>query len=82
MDNHFHLVLRVPQMTPVSDAELLRRYHVLYPKPTRYQSARLDVIAAQLATNGPDAVEWRKRQLRPNNLPMTRLYAELRGHYQ
>jgi len=64
MDNHFHVVLRVPQMTPVSDAELLRRYHVLYPKPTRYQTARLEVISAQLATNGPDAVEWRKRQLR------------------
>jgi putative transposase len=64
MDNHFHVVLRVPLLTPVSDTELLRRYHVLYPKPTQYQSARLDVIAAQLATNGPDALEWRKRQLR------------------
>lgn len=64
MANHFHIVLRVPQTSPVSDAELLRRYHVLYPRPTRYQTGRLEVIAAQLATNGPDAVAWRKRQLR------------------
>jgi len=64
MVNHFHVVLRVLQTTPVSDTELLRRYRVLYPKPTRYQAARLNVIAAQLATNGADAVEWRKRQLR------------------
>jgi putative transposase len=64
MNNHFHVVLRVPQTTTVSDAELLRRYNVLYPRPTRYQSGRLNVIAVQLATNEPDAVEWRTRQLR------------------
>jgi putative transposase len=64
LENHFHVVLRVPQTTPVSDAELLRRYQVLYPKPTRYQTACLKVIAAQLETNGPKAVEWRTRQLR------------------
>lgn len=62
LDNHFHLLVRVPVKTPLSDAELLRRYRVLYPKPTRYQTARLEVIEKQLAPNGPEAVLWRQKQ--------------------
>src|SRR5882762_5519378 len=62
LSNHLHVVLRVPQKTAIPDAELLRRYHVLYPKPTRYQTARLEVIQAQLLTNGPEAIAWRHRQ--------------------
>ncbi len=61
--NHFHVLVKVPQRTPLDDTELLRRYRTLYPQPTRYQAARLEVIQAQLATNGPEAVAWRKRQL-------------------
>ncbi len=63
MSNHFHVLLHVPRKTPVSDTELLRRYKILYPKPTRYQSARLAVIETELAHNGPEAVAWRQRQL-------------------
>ena len=63
MSNHFHLLVRVPQKTFVPDAELLRRYAVLYPMQTRYQMARLEVIRQQLAADGPKAVAWRKRQL-------------------
>jgi hypothetical protein len=63
MSNHFHVLLRVPRQVPVSDAELLRRYKVLYPKPTKYQAARLEVIEAELACNGPEAIAWRRRQL-------------------
>jgi putative transposase len=63
LSNHFHVFLRVPQASPLSDAELLRRYRALYPHPTRYQAARLGVIESQLAKNGPEAVAWRKRQL-------------------
>jgi putative transposase len=63
MSNHFHVLVVVPQRAPVDDAELLRRYRVLYPQPTKYQAARLEVIEAQLATNGPLAVAWRRRQL-------------------
>jgi len=48
---------------PPTDTELLRRYAVLYPKPTQYQTARLEVIKAQLKTNGPEAEAWRKQQL-------------------
>lgn len=64
MDNHFHVVVRVPQAGPIPDTELVRRFQVLYPKPTRYQAMRLDVIIAQLGSNGVAAQEWRKRQLR------------------
>jgi len=63
LSNHFHVLLHVPQRTELSDAELLRRYQVLYPKPTRYQLVRLEVVRAQLRTNGPEAVVWRRRQL-------------------
>ena len=61
--NHFHVLVKVPRQTVVPDDELLRRYQLLYPKPTRYQTARLSVIQSQLATNGPEAVVWRRRQL-------------------
>ena len=63
MSNHFHVLVRVPQWSRPSDAELLRRYEVLYPKPTRYQVARLEAIRGQLKTDGPEAVAWRNRQL-------------------
>ena len=63
MANHFHVLLHVPRQTPVPDAELLRRYKILYPKPTRYQSARLAVIETELFRNGPEADAWRQRQL-------------------
>jgi putative transposase len=63
LSNHFHVLALVPEAAPVSDEELLRRYSVLYPKPTKYQTARLEVIRAQLATDGPLAVTWRKKQL-------------------
>ena len=63
LSNHFHVLVRVPQFTTIDDAELLRRYRVLYPRPTRYRQARLQVIEAQLKTGGPDAVVWRKQQL-------------------
>lgn len=63
MSNHFHVLVRVPRQEPVSDEELLRRFNVLYPKPTAYQSARLEVVRAELASNGPNAQAWRQRQL-------------------
>lgn len=63
MSNHFHVLLHVPKSAPIADAELLRRYKVLYPKPTKYQSAQLSVVEAELTANGPVANEWRRRQL-------------------
>jgi REP element-mobilizing transposase RayT len=62
LSNHFHVLVGVPQKFEIPDTELLRRYHMLYPKPTKYQTARLEVIRSQLASNGPEAVVWRRRQ--------------------
>ena len=64
LSNHFHVLLRVPHLTEIpTDEELLRRYAVLYPKPTQYQMARLEVIKSQLKSNGPAAQTWRLQQL-------------------
>jgi len=37
MGNHFHVLVRISELGEVSDAELLRRYRILYPKPTGSQ---------------------------------------------
>jgi REP element-mobilizing transposase RayT len=63
MENHFHMLVRVPKKAPISDEEHLRRYRLLYPKPTRFQTVSLAVIEAQLKAGGPDADAWRKQQL-------------------
>ena len=63
LSNHFHILVRVPQKTTPSDTELLRRYRLLHPKPTKYQQARIEVIEAQLVAGGPEGEAWRRRQL-------------------
>ncbi len=50
LSNHFHVLVRVPQKVAPPDAELLRRYKLLHPKPTKYQAERLSVIEEQLAS--------------------------------
>jgi len=52
MGNHFHVLVRVPQQGKVSDRELLRRWRVLYPKPTKYEAASFKVMEGTLAANG------------------------------
>ena len=52
MDNHFHLLVRVPLADSVPDQELIRRYRILYPKPTLYQSAAIEVMVKELKNNG------------------------------
>ena len=61
--NHFHLVLRVPQLQPVSDAELLRRYERLHPPSTAWCTLRLAVVKRDLEENGEKAAQFRARQL-------------------
>jgi REP element-mobilizing transposase RayT len=63
MGNHFHVLVRVPLKTVVTDAELLRRFQVLYPKPTRFQTKRIEVVSAQFKEGGALADAWRKQQL-------------------
>ena len=64
LSNHFHVLVRVPQKHVPNDDELLRRYERMYPNPTRYQTARLEVIKQQLQAGGPEAEFWRERQLK------------------
>jgi REP element-mobilizing transposase RayT len=63
MGNHFHLLVKVPALGEVSDAELIRRYAVLYPKPTKYQMLSWEAMKRELQTNGPSAPEIRQRLL-------------------
>ena len=63
MSNHFHVLLRVRAGVRVSDGELMRRYRVLYPQPTRYQEASAAVLEALLAEGGEAAEGVRRRLL-------------------
>ena len=63
MANHFHILVRVPKRLEITDTELVRRYRVLYPKPTKYQTARFEVIQSQLNAGGEEANAWRDRHL-------------------
>jgi len=63
MSNHFHVLVRVPEQADVPDAELLRRYRVLYPKPTKYQTASIQVLEKTLAKGGEEAEAIRRKLL-------------------
>ncbi len=61
LSNHFHVLIRVDDGLEVTDRELLRRYKLLYPKPTPYQEASIKAIEADLAAGGEAAVAVRQR---------------------
>ncbi|MFP4259593.1 MAG: transposase [Opitutales bacterium] len=67
MGNHFHILVRVPASTEseqaISDAELIRRYRLLYPKPTKYRTASIAVMEKLLAEGGDEAEAIRRRLL-------------------
>jgi hypothetical protein len=63
MSNHFHVLVYVPYQEVESDQELMRRYRVLYPKPTAYQTASIKILEKTLAQDGPEAVALRRRLL-------------------
>ena len=63
MSNHFHVLVRVPNGGAVSDRELMRRYKVLYPKPTKYQETSAKLIEAELLAGGDEADAIRRRLL-------------------
>ena len=53
--------MRVDDGQKVSDAELLRRYKVLYPMPTKYQEASVQMIEQTLAQGGEEAEAIRRK---------------------
>ncbi len=63
MSNHFHVLVRVPEPEDLSDAELMRRYKVLYPKPTKYQTASTKVMEEKLQEGGDEAEAIRRKLL-------------------
>lgn len=64
MSNHFHVLVRVPEKNrAVSDTELLRRFKVLYPKPTKYQTASFARLEKALKEGTSGAMQFRDRLL-------------------
>jgi len=67
MSNHFHVLVRVPSSTSsgqgISDQELLRRFKVLYPKPTKYQTVEFARLEKALHESNADAVAIREQLL-------------------
>ena len=63
LSNHFHVLVRVPTAAPVSDVELMRRYRLLYPKPTKYQTATAAEMERCLEAGGEEANAIRGRLL-------------------
>jgi hypothetical protein len=64
MGNHFHLLVSVPAECVVSDAELLRRYRLLYGGKHCPPSAPVpSVLAALLERNEEDGQQLRERLL-------------------
>ena len=63
MSNHFHVLVRVPCAKAISDRELMRRFRLLYPKPTKYQEASAKVLESQLQAGGEEAAAIRARLL-------------------
>ena len=61
MKNHFHILAEVPEYDAVvTDKELVRRFKVLYPRPTRWQPMRARALARHLRENTEDGQELRR----------------------
>ena len=61
MDNHFHVLVCVGDCAKeVSDAELVRRFKILYPKATQYEPTDAEVLRSTLAQGGSEADKIRK----------------------
>jgi putative transposase len=63
LDNHFHVLIRIAKQETLTDAELLARYRALYPKPTKFQAAGVEVLEARLRAGGPQAEKLRGQLL-------------------
>ncbi len=63
MNNHFHVLVKIPFTAKISNRELMRRYRVLYPKPTRYQTSTAKLMEEALNKNEEEAVLIREKLL-------------------
>tara|TARA_R100000027_G_scaffold61554_5_gene53045 strand:+ start:65134 stop:66039 length:906 start_codon:yes stop_codon:yes gene_type:complete len=65
MKNHFHILVEVPpRETEVSDRELIRRYRLLYPRPTPWQPMSVKVLERHLKGKSLEGRELRKDLVR------------------
>ena len=60
MENHFHVLVRVPGVDRPSDKELVRRFRLLYPKPGFYQPMSADRLELVLSKGGAEAESLRR----------------------
>lgn len=63
MPNHFHILVTVEPVDWLPDEELLRRYSVLYPRPTKYQAQSIASMRKKLEEGGEEAEAVRSRLL-------------------
>lgn len=63
MSNHIHLLVYVPERTPVSDLELMRLYRNYYGEGTAQRKNELLLIEDSLRNGEEEGLKWRKRQL-------------------
>jgi putative transposase len=61
MSNHFHVLVFVPPKGVVEDAELVRRYRVLYERSRAPWQPSPEVLAGMLEAGGVEAEQWRRR---------------------
>jgi REP element-mobilizing transposase RayT len=63
MGNHFHVLVKVEEQKDVPNAELLRRYKVLYPEPNEWNKTHIAVMEATFEAGGADAEQLRAQLL-------------------
>jgi REP element-mobilizing transposase RayT len=63
MANHFHVLVNVEEQKDVTDAELLRRYKVLYPEPNEWNKAHIAVMEGTFEAGGAEAEQLRAQLL-------------------
>jgi putative transposase len=64
LSNHFHVLVKVSERTMIPAEEVVRRYAVLYPVPSRFRPELMEVICKEVS-NGSDAGHrWLDKQRR------------------
>lgn len=63
MNNHFHVLVRVPLPENISDGELIRRFSVLYPTTSRFQPLTAKDVRRILESGGEAADRLRAQLL-------------------
>lgn len=63
MSNHFHVFVRMQMAEAVNDAELVRRYAVLYGDYRAPWQPKPEVLEALLREDGADGKRWRRELL-------------------